>query len=250
MVLAHLFLAFMLYSFLGWLWETLLFVFRDRRFVNRGFLYGPFCPIYGSGALICCLILYGRVENFALLFIIGAVLCSLLEYVTHWALELLFHARWWDYSSNSFNLRGRICLSSTLAFGLCIALLVDYIHPFVMASLNSLPPATAYVLAALLYTILVSDITLTIAGLVGLRERLEALQSTIAEHMQKGIDLTEEMRQALIEKLESSQIYRERLAKLTLPAFTSRLVRNFPELSSERYREALEKVREKLKKRP
>ncbi len=250
MILAHIFLAFMIYSFLGWLWETVLFILRDRRFVNRGFLFGPFCPIYGTGALVCCTLLYGRVENFALLFIIGAFLCSLLEYITHWALELLFHARWWDYSSNKFNLKGRICLSSTLAFGLCIALLIDYIHPFVMSKLGDLPQGTAYALAAVLYTILVADVTLTITGLVGLRERLEALQSTIAEHMQKGIDLTEEMRLALVEKLESSQIYRERLAKLTLPAFTSRLVRNFPELSSERYREALERVREKQKKRP
>lgn len=236
------FLLFIIYSFTGWLWETTLFAVRDHRFVNRGFLFGPLCPIYGCGALLCSFVLYGRVQNPVLLFFIGAVLCTALEFLTHWALEMLFHARWWDYSDQKFNLGGRVCLTSAIAFGLCIILLIDFLHPFLLKGISSFSLRATGVIALILYSIFVADITLTVTGLIGLRAKLEALQEVFTEYMQKGIDTTEEKRLALLEKIESSQLFRERLQKLTLPSSSRRLISNFPMLSSVRYKEALERA--------
>ena len=246
MSLADIFLLFILYSFAGWLWETLLIIVRDHKFVNRGFLYGPLCPIYGFGAVFCSLLLFGRIDNIALLFIIGAVIGSTIEYTTHWTLEKLFHAKWWDYSDMKFNLHGRTNLLFALLFGACIVVIIDFLHPFLLSRLALSSPMLLNLLAFILYTIFVADITLTMAGLVGLKGRLESLQETLTEQMQKGIDLTEEKRLALMEMIESSQIYGERLQKLTLSSFTSRFLVNFPELKSERYKDALERVKQKM----
>ena len=93
---------FMIYSVVGWIYETTLCSITDRHFVNRGFLNGPYCPIYGSGALLDVLIL-GRIENPFLLFILGVLVTCSLEYLTSYVMEKLFKARWWDYSDKKFN---------------------------------------------------------------------------------------------------------------------------------------------------
>lgn len=100
---------FMIYSVVGWIYETTLCSITDRHFVNRGFLNGPYCPIYGSGALLDVLIL-GRIENPFLLFILGVLVTCSLEYLTSYVMEKLFKARWWDYSDKKFNIGGRVCL--------------------------------------------------------------------------------------------------------------------------------------------
>ena len=146
-------------------------------------------------------------------------------------------------------MKGRICLISTMAFGVCITLLIDFLHPFILHHLDLLPSKLLNFVTIIIYTVFVADITLTVTGLIGLKERLELLQKTLTEQMQKEIDLTEEKRRALFERIESSQIYRERLQKLTVSAFTSRFVENFPKLKSERYEDALEKVKEMRRKR-
>lgn len=96
---------FMIYSVVGWIYETTLCSITDRHFVNRGFLNGPYCPIYGSGALLDVLIL-GRIENPFLLFILGVLVTCSLEYLTSYVMEKLFKARWWDYSDKKFNIGG------------------------------------------------------------------------------------------------------------------------------------------------
>lgn len=98
---------FMIYSVVGWIYETTLCSITDRHFVNRGFLNGPYCPIYGSGALLDVLIL-GRIENPFLLFILGVLVTCSLEYLTSYVMEKLFKARWWDYSDKKFNIGGRV----------------------------------------------------------------------------------------------------------------------------------------------
>lgn len=248
-MISSIFLIFIIYSFIGWLWETLLIAVRDRKFVNRGFLFGPICPIYGCGAILCSIVLFGRVSNPGLLFVIGAVLCTSLEFATHWALEKLFHARWWDYSDEKFNLAGRICLKSAIAFGFCILVLIDFLHPFLLLRVSSLPRRVLWITALIIYSVFIADISLTVTGLIGLKEKLASLQEVFAENMQRGIDMTEEKRLALIDKIESSQLFRERLQKLTLPSISTRLISNFPRLSSERYKEALERAREMLSKK-
>ena len=111
-----LFLWFLFYSFCGWVYESILVSILERRPVNRGFLNGPLCPIYGVGAVGAVVVL-GQVHNPLVVFLLSMVGASILEYVTSWVMEALFHARWWDYSDYKFNLNGRICLLGAFVFG-------------------------------------------------------------------------------------------------------------------------------------
>ena len=111
-IIINCFLWFIFYSVIGWITETLIFAIRDKKSVKRGFLFGPLCPIYGTGAVVCYLLLYGRVTNFFALFGIGLLLCDTIEYITSFVMEKAFHAKWWDYSNQKFNIKGRICLVS------------------------------------------------------------------------------------------------------------------------------------------
>ena len=115
--LEHYFLWFLFYSFVGWMYESILVSCQQHRLVNRGFLNGPLCPIYGTGAILGVAIL-GNVHNPIIIFLISMVGATILEYTTSWVMEQLFHARWWDYSNFRFNLQGRVCLLGALIFGL------------------------------------------------------------------------------------------------------------------------------------
>ena len=136
-----LFLCFMLYSALGWLYESTLYTITERRFVNRGFLNGPYCPIYGVGAVMNLFIL-SSLDNALFLFFGGALLDCTLEYVSSWRMEKLFHARWWDYSQRRFHLHGRICLLGAVVFGAFSVFLILLMHPL-FSNLFSLLPGTA-----------------------------------------------------------------------------------------------------------
>ena len=102
------------YSVVGWIYESTLCSVRAHKFINRGFLNGPYCPIYGWGAVLDILIL-GKVQNPVLLFFLGAIVTCSLEYFTSYIMEKLFHARWWDYSKRKFNINGRVCLLGAVA---------------------------------------------------------------------------------------------------------------------------------------
>ena len=108
---------FYIYSFLGWLWETCYVSVRKGKLINRGFINGPLCTIYGCGALAVYLILLPISDNLLLLFVGGVVVATALEYVTAVLMENIFHTSWWDYSDNKFNFQGRICLGCSLGGG-------------------------------------------------------------------------------------------------------------------------------------
>ena len=127
-MIADIFLYFLAYSFVGWLWEGLISLFRDHKIVNRGFLNGPYCPIYGFGALIF-IALMQYTDNLAVMFFAGGLLACILEYLTSVLMEKLFKARWWDYSKRPFNINGRVCLLGYLIFG-AGAVGVFYLQPF------------------------------------------------------------------------------------------------------------------------
>ncbi|MFQ9798876.1 MAG: putative ABC transporter permease [Clostridia bacterium] len=116
MLVCQYFVWFMLYSVIGWVHESIYCSIQQRQLVNRGFLNGPLCPIYGAGAILV-LFLFRSLQNPALIFIAGALATGVLEYVTSWLMEKLFHARWWDYEDWRFNLHGRVCLAGVAAFG-------------------------------------------------------------------------------------------------------------------------------------
>ena len=117
------FLWLMIYSIIGWGYESTICSIGQRKLINRGFLNGPYCPIYGTGAVLVLLVL-GRIQNPVLLFFAGALVTCSLEYLTSWLMEKLFHARWWDYSKRKFNIGGRVCLIGAVVFGAFSVVLV------------------------------------------------------------------------------------------------------------------------------
>ncbi len=132
------FILYIIYSFIGWVIEVIATSKDNKGFVNRGFLIGPYCPIYGTCALLMILILPNQ-ENIFLLFLMSLLICSISEYLTSYVMEKLFKARWWDYSSRRFNLNGRICLKMSLGFGLLGVILVRYVNPFITSYLIKIP---------------------------------------------------------------------------------------------------------------
>lgn len=102
-------ILFFIYSLIGWLMEVLLTLYNEHKFVNRGFLLGPCCPIYGFGCIILYLLLKPYTNNVIVLFILTLFTCSVIEYITSYFMEKIFHLRWWDYSNLKYNLNGRIC---------------------------------------------------------------------------------------------------------------------------------------------
>lgn len=151
------FLLFLIYSFIGWLMEIVFTYFKDRTLVNRGFLMGPYCPIYGTGCILIIFLLKRYLNDVIVLFIMAMVVCSILEYVTSYAMEKLFKARWWDYSDRKFNINGRICLETMVPFGMLGCVLMYVLNPFISNILNNIPSNILNVLAVLLFIIYLID---------------------------------------------------------------------------------------------
>lgn len=123
------FLLFMTYSFIGWIIEIIDRFKVNKRIVNRGFLIGPYIPIYGCCAIAMILLLHS-IKSPILLFISCIVIASIGEYLTSYVMEKVFHARWWDYSDYKFNLNGRICLINCLGFGILGFILIKFLNDF------------------------------------------------------------------------------------------------------------------------
>ena len=123
-----------------------------KRFINRGFLMGPICPIYGHGAIIMLILLKDFASNQFILFVMSMLVCTTLEYLTSYFMEKLFSARWWDYSNKKFNINGRVCLRNTLCFGILAIVLVYFLNPFILTYIEKI---TEPFLSILFYTLLV-----------------------------------------------------------------------------------------------
>ena len=162
------FLAFICYSFIGWLLEVVVSLIERHRFVNRGFLIGPLCPIYGTGALLITFCL-GSVKNPLAIFATSILLSAILEYFTSYLMEKLFHVRWWDYSRKPFNLHGRICLESLIIFGLSGLLIVTVVSPFFYQCFSALPLPLLYTLTAVLFLVLLADFIISLYFIKGFR---------------------------------------------------------------------------------
>lgn len=132
-------LYFILYSFGGWICECLYCSIPAKQLINRGFLSGPYCPIYGCGALLITCLLTPFINQPILVFILGLVITSSLEYITSWIMEVLFHTKWWDYSKRFLNINGRVCLKNSILFGLMSLVVMYIIHPVTTDVINELP---------------------------------------------------------------------------------------------------------------
>lgn len=168
-------LFFFLYCFLGWVWESCYVSAKRRQWVNRGFLHGPMLPIYGTGAVIILLATIPVRDSLWLVFLLGMLAATALEYVTGAAMEALFKVRYWDYSKQPFNLNGYICLTSSLAWGAFSILLVRFLHPPVEDLVLRLPTFLVDPLAFLLTIAVTVDAVRSFQAAMDLREVLTRL---------------------------------------------------------------------------
>ncbi|MCR5216913.1 MAG: putative ABC transporter permease, partial [Lachnospiraceae bacterium] len=180
-------LTFYFYSFLGWIWECCYVGIRERRLVNRGFIHGPFLPLYGSATVIMLLVGQNLSQNILLLYLASAMGATVLEYATGVTMEALFKVRYWDYSDRPFNYKGQICLGATLLWGFFGVLFIRGIHPTVEHFLLYLAGmAQGNVMKALVYLLtiyFVADFTLSFREAMELRDLLLAL-----EHLQEAVE--------------------------------------------------------------
>ena len=157
LVICRFFLYFIIYSFLGWLIEVGCKSIQYKRFVNRGFLLGPICPIYGYGVLFIVLLIGDDTSDILSVFLKSILICSVLEYFTSYFMEKLFKVRWWDYSNNKFNINGRICLETMIPFGLLGTLVVYVIHPLIVRFVNLFSSNMIITIAIVLFIIYILD---------------------------------------------------------------------------------------------
>ena len=165
--------SFLFYSFCGWLMETVLISFKENKFVNRGFLNGPFCPIYGVGMLGIAIICSPYIHNYILVFILGMVTATTVEYLTAWLLEILFKASWWDYSENRFNIKGRVCLSVSLYWGLLALVFIVFIQPFILAKINAIDSKMLLIFFYVSSTIFIFDTILSVVSASKLTNKIK-----------------------------------------------------------------------------
>jgi len=178
---SQLVLYFAIYSFCGWICETVYCSIYDRKLVKRGFLRGPYCPIYGFGAILV-LILCLPVDRYPLLvFLVAMVAASILEYFGFWVLETFFQMRLWDYSNNKLNIKGRVCLLNSTLFGFLGLAAVYLLHPFTEKLIGRLTDEHQGVLAGLCVLVFGLDFLQTVATVTGLRERLRSIRGYVEE---------------------------------------------------------------------
>ena len=154
-------MLFFIYAFIGWLIEIFLTLFSEKRLVNRGFLIGPYIPIYGVGCIFLVLLLSKFSGNLIILFILTFLICGILEYVTGYALEKIFNLRWWDYKQFKFNLHGRVCLETLVPFTIGGVLAIKYLNPIFVEVLNKLPVRLLVIFELILVIIFIIDIIIS-----------------------------------------------------------------------------------------
>ena len=197
---------FFIYSFLGWVMETCYVSILDKKFINRGFVNGPFCTIYGFGALAVYFILKPFENNILILFIMGIIVPSILEYFTGWLMEVIFKTTWWDYSNYRFNIKGRICLLNSIIWGVLTVALFLVIQPFVNFIISLYPVSVGKPLAIIAIVTYLIDYGTTSYYAMDLKAKL----NNMSEIMDEFVSYTQlsrlyETKEEVIEYLENSK---------------------------------------------
>ena len=177
----YVFLCFSFYAFAGWCCEVVYAALATGKFVNRGFLNGPVCPIYGFGMLLVLAALSSLSDNLLTLFVGSFVLTSAIEFLTGYLLEKVFHDKWWDYSNEHFNIKGYICLRFSLMWGFACTFVVKCVHPIVDGVINAIPRVVAISMTIVISLLFVCDIATTLVTIFKLKKRIRLIESITAE---------------------------------------------------------------------
>ncbi len=276
LTLYEIFAFFLIYSFLGWCMEVVFHAIRKGEIVNRGFLNGACCPIYGVGMVAVLTFLLPLSDNIIVLYVGGTIVCTLLELVTGWVLFRIFHMRWWDYSNQPCNLGGYICLRFSLLWGVACVFVVKVIHPVVLTLLDLIPHIVGIWLMIFMYILFAADCIATVMTVThmnrdlktldkitaDLKENSDKLTQELATHAMEGEEKAEEMKEEREEEKGSRQAELQNRKKelensaeelrnkmLKNRVFgTRRLLKAFPDMSHDQYNDALDQLKEHSKK--
>lgn len=186
-IFLYYFFIFILYSILGWCIEMISCYLYTKKLVNRGFLIGPYCPIYGTAALLMILFLSKYQDDLFALFIMSAFISSVLEYITSYLMEKIFKARWWDYSTRSFNVNGRICLLNSISFGILGIILIAYIYPFIQTIVSKIPTNFFNVITICLFIAFLVDFIVSFRIIINLKHSLQSLKRDSTGEISKKV---------------------------------------------------------------
>lgn len=220
---------FFIYAFLGWCTEVSYAALVTGKFVNRGFLNGPVCPVYGFGVVIVLTCLTPLEENLLLLFLGSVALTSALEWLTGFVLEKLFHQRWWDYSEEPFNLSGYICLRFSIAWGFACLFVVKLLHPTVLLLIRLIPKTLGVVLLALLGAVMAVDLAATVSSVIKLNRRLAQIDELAAKIKEASNEFGENLADRVLDAAERGADWKEDLDELAF-----KLAERRAELADER----------------
>lgn len=258
MTLYEILLVFFIYGFLGWCTEVAFAAVKQKKFVNRGFLNGPLCPIYGIGVITVVVILEPYTGNLVALYFLSALLVTALEWVTGILLEKIFHHKWWDYSEVPMNIGGYVCIPFSIIWGAACVVIVKCIHPLVYKLVSLIPVWLDMILLVIMCVLLIADVCVTVAGILNLNHRLNKmkelaeelhrLSNQIGENIyQNMMDGLEKQEQAKKKTEELKQKYEEMLESQSRTG--RRLLKAFPNLNSKDHEEQIKELKARFEKK-
>lgn len=219
-------LSFFIYSFAGWIWESIILrLIKKEKMYNRGFLDGPILPIYGFGAILVILLFDIRSVEYPIyaLFLLGANAACLLEYVTSYIMEKLFHRRWWDYSQKPLNINGRVYANGFLCFGMFSVVAIKWVQPFLRNQMTRIDATVLTILCIVFISIFVVDVITTLHIVMHLEEHIKQLSLIVEQERQRLKTLGEE--NTFIRNLVSNSEKLKYRQKRVLKAFPT-LIKN------------------------
>ena len=235
--------SFFIYGFLGWCSEVAFAAFKQHSFVNRGFLNGPICPIYGVGVTVVVYFLTPYKDNLILLYALSTVLVTVLEGLTGYLMDKIFHHKWWDYTNQPLNIGGYVCLIFSLVWGVACVLIVRVIHPVIHKILTFIPHTLGLVMLAVLEICIFVDLYVTAAGILKLNHQLEAMAKIAAELHEISDKLGENIHEGMMDTMEATEERRKKLEAATAES------RKKLEAATEEGRRKLENVTEESRRK-
>lgn len=251
-------LGFFIYGFCGWCVEVIFAAVRKRKFVNRGFLNGPICPIYGIGVICVVQSLGEYQDNLFFLYMMSVLVATSLEWIVGLLLDKLFHQKWWDYSHIPGNIQGYVCLPFSFVWGIACVVVTRSIHPWVLRLIQWIPKSAGSILLVVLLPTLFADLYVTVNGILKLNLKLEKMQRTAEELQKLSVHLGENISRNVLEGIEKQENAKQRIEEVRVryqelmestSSVNLRLIRAFPKLESRRYGKQLQELKDFFRKK-
>jgi len=195
-------LIFFTYSFAGWFMESVGGILNVKKFVNRGFMIGPYCPVYGIGVVLVSILLKKYINDIPVLFFLSIMICGALEYFTSYIMEKLFNARWWDYHNKKFNINGRICLETLLPFGIAATIILAKINPFLINLYSKLPDFLLHIITGILSVSFIVDFIISFKIILSFKGEIYSKKDNTEEISEMVKEKTEEITDVVKDKAE------------------------------------------------